>query len=167
MMTEAIQHFSIKAAEGESYFVIGDVITFKVTGKETNNSYLIVEVVCQPDGGPWFLHTHEPQETFHVVEGVFEVYGQQGDGEKYAIRAEVGDTVHVPSNIPHGFKNVGKTVGKMTLTYNPAEPMLHFFHEIGLPMQDRNTLPDLSQMPDNDQILGILRNYMTLVEVPV
>lgn len=165
-MPQPDQHFSIQASDGRSYFVIGDVITFKVTGEETNEAYLIVEVVCQPGGGPWFLHRHEPQETFHVVEGVFEVYGQDNKGEKYAIRLEVGDTVHVPGNMPHGFKNVGDTSGKMILTYHPAAPMLKFFQEVGLPMVDRTTLPDMSLMPNNDEIMAILLRHMTLVEVP-
>lgn len=165
-MPESNQHFSIDAADGRSYFVIGDVITFKVTGQETGNAYLIVEVISQPEGGPWFLHTHEPQETFYVVDGVFEVYGQDEQGEKYAIRAEVGDTVHVSAGTPHGFKNVGDTEGKMILTYHPAEPMLNFFREVGIPMSNRTTLPDMSNAPDNNQIMAIMQKYMTLVEMP-
>ena len=160
------KHFSVKAAGGPSYNVIGDVITVKVTAQETNGAYLIVEVVSQPGGGPSFLHTHEPQETFHVVEGVFEVYGQDENGEKYAIRAEVGDTVHVPANTPHGFKNVGDTPGKMILTYEPAESMLNFFQEIGIPMKDRSTPPDMSEPQDNERIMAILRKYLGLVEMP-
>lgn len=160
------QHFSVKAAAGPSYFVIGDVITVKVTAEETNGAYLAVEVVSQPGGGPWFLHTHEPQETFYVLDGVFEVYGQGGDGKKYTIRAEVGDTVQVPANVPHGFKNVGERVGRMLLIYEPAEAMLRFFQEIGIPMPDRTTIPDMSELPDTDTILAILRRHMSLVEVP-
>lgn len=160
------KHFSINADRGRSYYVIGDVITFKVTGQETENAYLIVEVVSDPGGGPWFLHTHEPQETFHVVEGIFEVYGQDENGTKYAIRANAGNTVHVPANVPHGFKNVGETKGRMILTYHPAEPMLEFFQEVGIPMPDRKTLPDLGEGLDMEKIMGILNKYMTLVEMP-
>jgi quercetin dioxygenase-like cupin family protein len=160
------QHFSIKASDGASYFVIGDIITFKLTSEETNGSYFAVEVVCQPGGGPWFLHTHEPQETFYVLEGIFEVYGQDENGQKYAIRSVAGDTVQVPANVPHGFKNVGSEAGRMLLIYEPAEPMRRFFQEIGIPMPDRTTAPDMSELPPNDKILEILRKYMTLVEVP-
>lgn len=160
------RHFLKKAADGESYFVIGDIITFKLNAQDTEDAYFMVEVESQPGGGPWFLHTHEPQETFYVLEGVFEVYGQDENGEKYAIRAEVGDTVHVPGNTPHGFKNVGDTNGRMLLIYEPADVMRKFFREIGIPMTDRTKLPDTSQMPDNDQIMTILNKYMTLVEVP-
>jgi quercetin dioxygenase-like cupin family protein len=162
----ADKHFTINAAEGPSFFVIGDVITVKVTGEETGGAYLAVEVVCQPGGGPWFLHTHEPQETFYVLDGVFEIYGQDEDSSKYAIRAGVGDTVQVPANVPHGFKNVGDGVGRMLLIYEPADPMLRFFQEIGIPMPDRTTTPDTSQLPSTEEILTILRKHITLVEVP-
>jgi quercetin dioxygenase-like cupin family protein len=165
-MTQSSRHFSIRAADGPSYYVIGDVITVKVTAQETNSAYLMVEVVSQPGGGPWFLHTHEPQETFTVLEGVFEVYGQGESGEKYAIRAEVGDSVHVPGNVPHGFKNVGDQPGRMILTYQPAETMLEFFQEIGIPMTDRHTLPDLDDGLDMDKIMQVLQKYLGLVEMP-
>jgi quercetin dioxygenase-like cupin family protein len=165
-ITMADKHFSIKAADGASYFVIGDIITVKITGEETGGAYLAVEVVSQPGGGPYFLHTHEPQETFYVLEGVFEVYGQDASGEKYAIRADAGDTVQVPGGVPHGFKNAGDTPGRMLLIYEPAAAMLQFFQEIGVPMPDRTTAPDMSVLPPPDEILTILRKYMTLVEVP-
>jgi quercetin dioxygenase-like cupin family protein len=165
-MADANRHFSLKAPDGPSYFVIGDIITFKVTPEETGGAYLIVEAISEPGGGPYFLHAHEPQETFHVVEGVFEVYGQDADGEKYAIRAEVGDTVHVPGNTPHGFKNAGDVTGRMILTYHPAEAMVEFFKEIGIPMPDRATIPEMSGPPDMEHILTILRKHMELVEVP-
>jgi quercetin dioxygenase-like cupin family protein len=162
----ANKHFSIKAADGASYFVIGDIITFKLTSAETKDAYFAVEVVSEPGGGPWFLHTHEPQETFYVLDGVFEVYGQDETGDKYAIRVNVGDTVQVPANTPHGFKNVGDTVGRMMLIYEPAEPMRRFFEEVGIPMPDRTSVPDESQHLPPEKIMPILRKYMTLVETP-
>lgn len=160
------RHLTVQAADKTSYFVIGDVITVKLTPEDTKGAYFIVEVTSQPGGGPSFLHTHEPQETFYVLEGSFEVYGQDEKGEKYAIRAEGGDIVHVPGKVPHGFKNVGNSVGRMLLTYEPAEPMYNFFREIGVPMKDRHTLPDPSQHRDQDTIMAILKKYMTVIEMP-
>ncbi len=127
MMNQSTKHLSVPSAEGTTYFVIGDIITVRVSGEDTHGGYLMVEAVSQPGGGAWFLHTHEPQETFYILEGTFEIYGQDDNGEKYAIRAEVGDTVHVPANTPHGFKHVSGGIGRMILTYEPAEPMLDFF----------------------------------------
>lgn len=160
------QHYTIRADDGKAYFVIGDIITVKVTAQETDGAYFIVEVESQPGGGPSFLHTHEPQETFYVLDGVFEIYGQDESGQKYALRANVGDTIQVPGHTPHGFKNVGDKPGRMMLIYEPAEPMLNFFQEIGIPMPDRHSPPDASALPDTEQILAICRKYMTLIEQP-
>lgn len=159
------RHFSIQPADCPAYYVIGDIIHVRLTGAETNDTYSVVEVVSQPGGGPSFLHTHEPQETFHVLEGTFEVYGQDEQGEKYAIRANVGDTVQVPANVPHGFKNVGEGVGRMMLIYEPAAPMLRFFEEVGIPVYGPDP-GDVCDLRSNEVILGILRKHMTLVEMP-
>lgn len=159
-------HFSIKADEGQSYYVIGDKITFKLKPDDTNNAYFAVEVLSVPGGGPWFLHTHEPQETFLVLEGIFEVYGQDDNGEKYAIRAEVGDTIQVEGNVPHGFKNVGDTNGRMLLVYEPATPMYEFFKEVGIPMSEGQELSDLADSLDMEKTMTILKKYMTFVEMP-
>lgn len=159
-------HFSIKAGVGQSFYVIGDKITFKLTPDTTNGAYFAAEVLSEPGGGPWFLHTHEPQETFYVLEGVFEVYGQDENGEKYAIRAEVGDTVQVPGNTAHGFKNVGDTQGRMLLVYEPAEPMYQFFQEVGIPMAEGQALSEFEGTLDMDKVMGILKKYMTIIENP-
>jgi quercetin dioxygenase-like cupin family protein len=165
-MIGANRHFSRLAADGPSFYVIGDIITVKLTAQETKGAYLIVEAVSPPGGGPAFLHTHPPQETFYVMEGVYEVYGQDPDGQKYAIRAVPGDAVHVPSNVPHGFKNVGDQTGRMILTYQPADLMLKFFQEIGIPMADRHSPPDLGDGLDMDRIMAILTKHLGLVEMP-
>jgi quercetin dioxygenase-like cupin family protein len=160
------RHFTVEADAGPSYFVIGDIITVKVPGDQSDDKYLIVEVVSQPGGGPAFLHTHTPQETFHVIDGVFEVYGQDENGEKYAIRAEAGDLVHVPGDVPHGFKNVGAGPARMILTYHPAQPMLELFQTIGVPMPDRHSIPAESDQLSPDEIMAILPRYLGLVEMP-
>jgi hypothetical protein len=75
--------------------------------------------------------------------------------------------VHVPGNVPHGFKNVGDTPAKMILTYHPAEPMLKFFQEIGIPMSDRQTLPELGEGLDMEKVMAILQKHLVLIELPV
>jgi hypothetical protein len=107
-----------------------------------------------------------PQETFYILEGVFEIYGQDASGKKYSVRANVGDTVHVPGNAPHGFKNVGEKAGRMLVMYEPADIMLKFFQEVGIAMPDRVTVPPVSQHLPMDRILEIFRKYMGLIEVP-
>jgi mannose-6-phosphate isomerase-like protein (cupin superfamily) len=157
--------FTVGPDEGEALFVLGDVVTFKVNGEDADHAYFLTEIRSLPGGGPAFLHTHVPQETFWIIEGEYEVYGQDDDGEKYALEATPGTTVHVPGNVPHGFKNVGETNGKLLALYAPVVHQTEFFREIGVPMESSLAEMPFDQMPGNDRILEVLAKHkMTLLE---
>ena len=64
---------SVGPDQGEAMFVLGDVITFKITGEDSDHAYFLTEIRSLPGGGPAFLHTHIPQETFWILEGDYEV----------------------------------------------------------------------------------------------
>jgi quercetin dioxygenase-like cupin family protein len=156
---------SLGPNEGEAMFVLGDVVTFKITGADSDHSYFLTEIVSPPGGGPAFLHTHVPQETFWILEGDYEVYGQDENGDKYAIEATVGSTVHVPGNVPHGFKNVGDSRGKLLALYAPVVHQPEFFKEIGIPMESALAEMPFDQMPGNERILEVFAKHeMRLLE---
>src|SRR6476620_7703756 len=116
-MGDQAKHYSLKPNEGKALFVLGDVVTRKLSAAETNSAYSLFEIISVPGGGPAFLHIHSPQETFWILEGDYEIYGRDENGKKYAIAAPAGATVHVPGNVPHGFRNVGKTMGRLLAMY--------------------------------------------------
>ena len=68
-------HYSLRPHEGKALFVLGDVVTLKLSTAETNSAYSLIEIMSVPGGGPAFLHTHGPQETFWILEGDYEIYG--------------------------------------------------------------------------------------------
>lgn len=157
--------FKVGPDEGEAMFVLGDVVTFKITGEDSNHAYFLTEIVSVPGGGPAFLHTHIPQETFWILEGEYEVYGRDQGGDKYAIEATPGTTVHVPGNVPHGFKNVGDTNGKLLALYAPVVHQTEFFREIGVAMESSVAEMPFDQMPSNERILEVLAKHeMSLLE---
>ena len=157
--------FALGPGEGEAMFVLGDVVTFKITAEESENAYFLTEIASPPGGGPAFLHTHVPMETFWILEGDYEVYGQDGDGAKYTIEAPIGSTVHVPGNVPHGFKNAGESPGRLLALYAPVVHQPEFFKEIGVPMPSSDAPPPWDHMPSNDRILEVLaRHEMRLLE---
>ena len=159
------RHYSLGPNEGKALFVLGDVVTFKVTAAESDNAYFLTEIVSLPGGGPGFLHTHVPSETFWVLEGEYEVYGQDENGEKYSIPAAVGSTVHVAGNVPHGFRNVGDTMGKVLALFAPAVHQPEFFEEIGIPMETSVAAMPFDQMPSAERIIEVLgRHEMRLLE---
>ena len=164
-MTSAGRHFFLGPNEGKALFVLGDVVTFKVTAEESDNAYFLTEIVSEPGGGPAFLHTHVPQETFWILEGDYEVYGQDENGEKYALSAPVGSTVHVAGNVPHGFRNVGDTRGKVLALYAPVVHQREFFEEIGVRMESVLSPWPFDQMPSNRRIIEVLgKHEMRLLE---
>lgn len=159
------QIISVGPDEGEAFFVLGDVVTFKITGEDSDDAYFLTEIRSLPGGGPAFLHTHVPQETFWILEGDYEVYGQGEDGEKYAIAAPVGSTIHVPGNVPHGFKNVGESPGRLLALYAPVAPQSEFFQDIGVAMESTLSEMPFDQMPSNERVLEVLaRHQMRLLE---
>lgn len=156
---------SLGPNEGEAMFVLGDVVTFKITAADSNDAYFLTEIISVPGGGPAFLHTHVPQETFWILEGEYEVYGQDDHGEKYAIPATPGTTVHVPGNVPHGFRNVGDSTGKLLALYAPVVHQPEFFTEIGVPMESSLDPMPVDQMPNNERIMEVLaKHQMRLLE---
>jgi mannose-6-phosphate isomerase-like protein (cupin superfamily) len=166
-MTDQARHYSLGPDEGKALFVLGDIVTFKLSAAETNSAYSLIEIISVPGGGPAFLHTHSPQETFWILEGDYEIYGRDENGKKYAISASGGATVHVPGNVPHGFRNVGTTIGKVLAMYEPATDMLHFFSEIGVPMKCCTDPMPVDQMPSPERIAAVLKKHkMEILEAP-
>lgn len=164
-MTDQGRIIKVGPDEGEALFVIGDVVTIKLTGEEADDAYFLTEIRSLPGGGPAFLHTHVPQETFWILEGEYEVYGQDTNGEKYVIEAPTGTTVHVPGNVPHGFRNVAENNGRLLALYAPVVHQTEFFREIGVPMGSYLDEWPFDQMPGNDRILDVLaRHEMRLLE---
>ena len=147
--------------------VLNEIMTVLLTGKETDGKYAIVESITQPGDGVPLLHTHPQQETFRVLEGSYEIYGRDEEGNKYATPAPAGSIVHVPSGAPHGFLNVGDTPGKVLLTFEPAGNMEVFFEEIGIPIEDKANPPAQDGPPDMEALLqASARHDMYFLESP-
>ncbi len=125
---QALRH--VPAGSGETYNVIGELITFKVTTADTNGAFAVVELVAQPNGGPP-LHTHPSAESFTILEGAFE-FSSLEDGQLTTVLAEPGDTVFIPAGMPHAYKAVSETPGKTMLVLTPGDEMERFFVEAGV-----------------------------------
>jgi quercetin dioxygenase-like cupin family protein len=82
--------------------LVGDTYTILVAGSDTNGRYTLIDMHVPPGGGPP-THRHDFEEMFTVLDGEVEVTFR---GE--SIRARVGETINVPANGPHGFRNAGQ-----------------------------------------------------------
>jgi quercetin dioxygenase-like cupin family protein len=151
MQAAAVRRFPhVPAGSGEAYNVIGELLTFKVTGAETNGTFTVVELLAQPGGGPP-LHTHPSAESFTILEGEFEFTGLD-DGRPYSFRARPGDTVFIPGGAPHTYQAVGETPAKTMLVLTPGVEMERFFAEAGVRVTPGQSVP--SGPPDIPALLA-------------
>jgi mannose-6-phosphate isomerase-like protein (cupin superfamily) len=130
---------------GAQWTVLGTQMACKVSSEETGGAYSIVENIVAPlDGPPPHVH-HNEDEVFYVVEGEFEIRC----GEK-TFTAAKGSLAILPRNIPHAFRNIGVTDGKLLTTITPGG-FEKFFAEVS---REVPTMP-----PDIEKLREIGRKY--------
>lgn len=117
----------LNQGEGNSFWVLGDLYTFKVTGKQTNGSFTVVEQIIQPQSGPPPHVHHREDEAFYVLEGKFLFLS----GDKSSI-FEGGSFVYIPKGTLHTFKNIDEQPGRLMVIITPAG-LEDFFYAIGTP----------------------------------
>lgn len=110
--------------------VVGDTYTILVSGAQTAGRYCLIDMLV-PDGSGPPPHRHDFEEMFTLLEGELEFTFR---GNKTVVKA--GETVNIPANAPHVFKNKsGKTV-RMLCMCTPAGQD-EFFIEVGQPVAGR------------------------------
>lgn len=138
----------IPAGAGRTVTVLGgDVVTFKVTAADTGGAFSVLETITLPGGGPP-PHVHEREdETFYVLEGEFQF--QIG---RESMVAGPGTMVIAPKGIPHSFRNIGLTPGKLLVVVSPGgfERFMQEFSEL-----PTNVPPEMAKLAAIGQKHGI------------
>jgi quercetin dioxygenase-like cupin family protein len=114
--------------------VVGDTYTITVPGSATADRFCVIDMHVPPGGGPP-PHRHYFEESFIVLEGAIRATFR---GEERTVRA--GETLHVPANAPHQFKNKSAEAVRLLCICSPAGQE-RFFAEIGVPVSTRTTAP--------------------------
>ena len=105
----------VTTTEGHQLNVLGDNQNIKLTGKDTDGQYTLIEQFNDPGVGiPPHVHENE-DEVFQVLEG--QVAMQIGD---QATTLGPGDLIFCPRGIPHSWKVVGEVKAKAMLSIFPA-----------------------------------------------
>jgi mannose-6-phosphate isomerase-like protein (cupin superfamily) len=113
--------------EGERIRVPGFGIDMRVLvpAAATGGQLCMVEELTAAGSGPP-LHVHTRQtEIFRFLEGSYEV---EVDGRRLAV--ETGDVVIVPPGARHTFRNVGRTMARLSFILTPAGSGEQFFREM-------------------------------------
>jgi quercetin dioxygenase-like cupin family protein len=114
--------------------VVGDTYTILLTGEDTAGRYCLIDMHIPPGGGPP-PHRHDFEETFVVLVGELEATFR---GVKQVVCA--GETIHIPANAPHQFRNVSEGPVRALCMCAPAGQE-KFFKEVGVPVATRTTPP--------------------------
>ena len=110
---------SIAARPTESILGIG--YSLLVSAEATGGVYELMKFVASPElGPPMHVHKHE-DECFYVTEGKLEI--RVGDQQ---IAASAGTYVHLPRQVPHGFRNVGGTTATFLCWVMPGRLAAYF-----------------------------------------
>jgi mannose-6-phosphate isomerase-like protein (cupin superfamily) len=138
--------------------LVGDTYTIAVTGEQTEGRFCLIDMHIPPGGGPP-PHRHDFEETFVLLEGEMEATFR---GEKLMVRA--GETVNIPANAPHQFRNTSTGPVRMLCICSPAGQD-KFFLEVGVPVATRTAAPpklgEKEQAAFIDKVKALAPNYRT------
>ena len=150
---------TLRPGEGKSYWLLGDLYTFKATGDDTGGAFAMVEAQVQPQNGPPpHMHRRE-DETFYVLEGEFSFL--HGDA---AFSAGPGSFIYIPKGTLHTYKNVSGAIGRLVFLLTPAG-FEKFFEEVGGPAKDKTTPPPFDPATV-EKLLKLAPKYHLEVRLP-
>jgi quercetin dioxygenase-like cupin family protein len=138
--------------------IVGDTYTILLSANDTDGRYCLIDMYVPPGGGPPY-HRHDFEESFTVLEGEIEATFR---GEKSVVRA--GQTVNIPANAPHSFRNASDEPARLLCICSPAG-LDEFFLAIGVPVATRKTpAPKADQVAEEEMKVktsALLPKYRT------
>lgn len=114
--------------------LVGDTYTILVSGNDTNGRYTLIDMHVPPGGGPP-PHRHDFEEMFTIMAGEVEATFRD---QSVTLRA--GETINVPANAPHAFRNAGEHSARLLCMCAPAGQD-ELFTLVGQPVATRTTPP--------------------------
>ena len=114
--------------------VVGDTYTILVSGADTAGRYTLIDMHVPLGGGPP-PHRHDFEEMFTILDGEVELTFR---GVTAVARA--GETINVPANAPHVFRNLSERPARLLCLCSPAGQE-EFFKEVGVPLARRTEAP--------------------------
>ena len=136
--------------------VLASCMEWILTPAETNGHYCMLEAVVPPGVGvpP---HQHVDQEAFYILEGALE-FARFGPAGLEWFPAAAGDSIHVPSNEVHGFRNTSAMNARALVTGTAG--LGAFFEEAGVPLAPGTSPPTgPPSAADIERVLTIARKH--------
>lgn len=113
----------------------GQRMHVKVSAEQSDGELTIIESEIAPgDGPPLHMHAVE-NETYYVLEGDFEFVC--GD---HFVRGGPGTLVFAPRNIPHRYRNIGESAGRILFSFTPGGIERFFIEAASEPERERRAV---------------------------
>ena len=130
--------------------IMGDTYTILVSGSDTASRYCLIDMHVPPGGGPP-PHRHDFEEMFTILEGEIELTFR---GVKSVGRT--GETINIPANAPHSFKNITKQPARLLCMASPAG-LDEFFKLVGDIVESRTApTPQLSETEKTERLTKMM-----------
>ncbi len=153
----------IPPGEGRrSLYVLGELVTYKISSQRTGGAYSLFEAATHPGAGPPPHVQHREDEAFYVLEGEFEF----SSGEE-TLRVGAGYLLYVRKGTLHSHKNVGEGMGRMLVTQTPGGLYEHFFEEVGKPVDGDGRPLVCKDQPDVGRIVKVAAKYGIEIPLPI
>jgi quercetin dioxygenase-like cupin family protein len=150
----SVAHYVTPGEGTRSLWVLGELVTYKITSYQTGGAYSLFEVTTQPGAGPPPHVQHREDEAFYVLEGEYEFLV-----EGRTINAGAGSLIYVPKGNLHAHNNLGEGIGRILVSQTPGGLHEQFFEEIGQETKDTSTPPGSKSPPDMERIARIATHY--------
>lgn len=145
METSFLTAVNMPGKQQETLSVIGNDIIVIIGGEQTAGAYSVFELSVPPNVGAGLHIDKAWDEWWFVIEGTF-AFTLNGD----RVELSSGGFAHGSKGIPHSFKNVGETTGKLVMVTMPS----------GLEKFFRNVhLASLNGRPDKEAFVNIMRSH--------
>ena len=152
MTTYGTRVKGLYAGEGETVALGQELYTIKAVSEDTGRALGIWLVTTEPQAGPPPHVHHREDEAWYILEGDYAF--TIGDQVQYY---GPGSFIMGPRDIPHTFKNVGKSSGKMLAMAWPGG-IETFFLEIGQPVPNLAAPPPALPL-DTEKLIALSQKY--------
>jgi len=100
---------------GRTFGMLGTTMRLIAPASDTGGRYTVLEQVTPPGWGPpRHIHSRE-DEIFYILEGTYDLH--VGDEHR---TVSAGASAVLPRNVPHGFRNVASTPGRLLCVIAPG-----------------------------------------------
>ena len=122
---------------GEHHAVGLSTTAFKVLTSDSGGGLFVMEHEMRGKGGPPRHLHHNEDEWFYVLEGD---YVAEIGNEHFRLKA--GDSIFGPRGVPHVWAHVGDSVGRLLVSFAPANKMEAYFRDTENRSRDGEYLAD-------------------------